>query len=141
MPLLAPRADRASRALVGRAGERVAARELKRKGLRLLGRNVRTPRGEIDLLFEDRRTGSLIACEVKSRVGAGGRLPETGLGANQKKRLRAAIRSEAGRRGMPDRPLRIDFVAVVFASGPGRLGRNGPGDPEIRHHPAAVGAD
>jgi len=141
MTPLGPLADRATRAQVGRAGERLAARYMKRKKLRLLGRNVRTPRGEIDLLFEDRRTGALVACEVKSRVGAGGRLPETGLGTNQKKRLIAAIKSEAGRRGMSDRPLRIDFVAVVFASGPKRLGRNGPGDPEIRHHPAAFGAD
>lgn len=49
----------------GRFGERLAVLWLGLKGYRLLGRNLRTPFGEIDLLA--RRGRWLIAVEVKAR--------------------------------------------------------------------------
>ena len=44
------------RASLGRRGERVAARFLKRRGYRILHRNWRCPSGEIDLVCADGAT-------------------------------------------------------------------------------------
>jgi Holliday junction resolvase-like predicted endonuclease len=49
---------------LGELGERLAARALARLGWRVLGRRVRTPEGEIDLVA--RRAPELIALEVKT---------------------------------------------------------------------------
>ncbi len=63
---MSARRDRGRRAYRrGRAGERLALLLLWLKGYRLLGRNLRTPFGEIDLLV--RRGPVLAAVEVKSR--------------------------------------------------------------------------
>ena len=53
-----------SRAL-GRLGEDIAARFLSRKGYRILGRNIRTFLGEIDIVA--RKKGFLVFVEVKTR--------------------------------------------------------------------------
>ncbi|MEM9066713.1 MAG: YraN family protein [Planctomycetota bacterium] len=134
-------ADRASRAQVGRAGERAAARMLRRKGHRILAQNLDSVAGEADIVALDRDTGSFVVVEVKSRIlRPGSRLPETGLGTKQRKRLVALTGYLARTMGYADAPHRIDFIAVSFASGQKPLGRNAKHDPQIRHHPAAVGA-
>lgn len=50
----------------GKRGERLCAWLLRLKGYRILGRNVRTPMGEIDILA--RRGQVLAVVEVKSRA-------------------------------------------------------------------------
>ena len=50
----------------GRCGERVAARWLRRRGYRVLGRNLRVGRYEIDLLVESPDGGQVIIIEVKA---------------------------------------------------------------------------
>ena len=54
--------------LLGRRGERLAERYLKRQGYRLLKRNYRTPFGEADLVF--RHGDEVVFVEVKTRSGA-----------------------------------------------------------------------
>src|SRR3954471_24854248 len=51
--------------LLGDRGERLAARHLRRQGLRIILRGYRTPRGEIDLIARDGQT--LVFVEVKAR--------------------------------------------------------------------------
>lgn len=60
-----PRDRRQNAARRGRMAERLAAIWLRLKGYRILGRNLRTPVGEIDLLA--RRGTLLVICEVKHR--------------------------------------------------------------------------
>jgi len=48
----------------GRRGEALAARYLERRGLRIVGRNVRTRVGEIDLVAYDE--GTLVLVEVRA---------------------------------------------------------------------------
>src|SRR5438445_10894938 len=52
--------------VLGEEGERVAARFLEARGYRILERNYRTRRGEIDLIAEDGRV--LVFVEVKVRL-------------------------------------------------------------------------
>lgn len=56
----------------GQTGESEAERFLRRKGYRILGRNVRTPQGELDLVAQ--QADLLVFVEVKSRrtTGYGG---------------------------------------------------------------------
>ncbi len=103
---------------IGPAGERVAARRLRREGHRVIARNVRTNSGEVDLicLAPDKKT--IVFVEVKTRrVGVGtapAHRPETNVGAKKQEKLRRIAREVARRRGWTDRPLRIDVVAVEW---------------------------
>src|SRR2546428_9757385 len=54
------------RSVLGAEGERVASRFLEARGYRILERNYRTRRGEIDLIAEDGRM--LMFVEVKVRL-------------------------------------------------------------------------
>jgi len=118
---------------IGPAGERIAARRLKRRGYKVIARNVRANSGEVDLvcLAPDRAT--IVFVEVKTRrVEASGEVtqrPERSVGARKQERLRRLAREVARKRGWTDRPLRIDVVAVEW---PAR------GAPVVRHTERAV---
>ncbi len=59
---------------IGRWGEESAARYLEGKGCQIIGRNVRTPYGEIDLVAQ--REDVTVFVEVKTRTSATFGLPE-----------------------------------------------------------------
>lgn len=129
------RRERAGRDPLGDAGERAAARHLRRAGYRLLGRNQRTPIGEVDILARDPDGRTVVIVEVKSRrVGEReAPRPEAALTAHKRRKLVALAHDLARRRGWQDRPLRIDLIAIDFRQGAAR--------PEVRHHVGAVSAD
>ena len=118
---------------IGPAGERVAAKCLRRGGYRVIARNVRTGSGEVDLicLAPDKRT--IVFVEVKTRRvrdgGVAAHRPEASVGAKKREKLRRVAREVARKRGWTDRPLRIDVVAVEW---PER------GRPVVRHTERAV---
>jgi putative endonuclease len=119
---------------VWRRGERAAERFLRRRGYRLLARNLRLVSGEIDLLFEEGRCVVLV--EVKARVAAAGdppRLPERAITPAKAKKLARLAGEVSSRRGLGGRPVRVDVVAVDFAPG-------GRKPLEIRHYPRAIDA-
>lgn len=116
---------------LGRRGERLAARWLRRRGYRILGRNVRTGIGEADIvcLAPDRET--LVIVEVKTReANRGGQPePEASVGAAKRRKLRQVAGLIAKKPGLENRPVRIDVIGIDV---PRR------GSPEIRHHESAV---
>lgn len=115
---------------LGRAGERAAARLLKRAGYRIIGRNVRVRVGEADLvcIAPDRRT--VVVVEVKTRrATAHGPPPEANIHAHKRAKLLAVTRYLAKANGWHDRPVRIDVVAVEWPL---------KGRPTLRHHLGAV---
>lgn len=61
---------------IGRWGEETAARFLEARGYQILGRNVRTRYGEIDLLVRNLQDGELVFVEVKTRTSGSFGLPE-----------------------------------------------------------------
>jgi putative endonuclease len=52
---------------LGKEGEALAVRFLRKQGFRIVGKNYRTPFGEIDIVAED--GGVLVFVEVKTRSG------------------------------------------------------------------------
>ena len=105
--------ERSTRHLrVGRDGETIAAAFLERRGARIVGRNVRVGRDEIDLVVEF--AGQRVAVEVKTAT-AEGRSAE-GHDARPEENFDdakvARIRRAAARLDPP--AFRIDLVAIVM---------------------------
>jgi putative endonuclease len=106
---------------LGRRGEQLAAQHLRARGFRLLARNARTPRGEIDLIAFDRAT--LVFAEVKTRRVSRtsgppheDQLPLAGLRPVQRARLRrlaaAWLAEHRGSRPYA-REIRFDAIGVL----------------------------
>jgi putative endonuclease len=107
---------------LGASGEALAARYLERKGCRIVGRNVRWGRGEIDLIAIEGAT--IVFVEVKSkRTARFGAAEEMVTAAKQRQLTRLALQYLQHRRWL-GRPARFDVVAVAW--GPG-------GDAVVRH--------
>jgi putative endonuclease len=110
------------RRALGARGEHLAAARLQRLGYAVLARNVRTNRGEIDLIAYDGTT--LVFAEVKTRRlhEAGGEprpdhQPLAGLGARQRVRLRAlaaAWLADATRPRPSAERVRFDAIGVLL---------------------------
>jgi putative endonuclease len=98
----------------GRAGESAAERYLRRKGYRILDRNVRSFWGELDLVAEDGRV--LVFIEVKSRrTAACGGAPFAVDRRKQARVIRLAAQYLAGHR-MAHRSCRFDVVLCTGGS-------------------------
>lgn len=123
----------ASAAEVGRRGEDVAVSFLEAKGLRVLDRNFRFGREEIDVVaFEPTPAndgGMIVFVEVKARSGDGFGPPEAAVDeAKQRAILRVAEAYLHERRLFPS-PVRFDVVAVRFRGE----------QPEVEHFENAFG--
>lgn len=113
---------------LGARGERAAERFLRRKGYRILDRNLHVGKDEADLtaLAPDGRT--LVIVEVKTRM-ADDILPEEQVGpAKQRHMVRLAARLAQQDR-FRDCAVRFDVIAVVWPADAKR--------PTIRHHEGA----
>lgn len=100
----------------GRRAERLAAFWLQLKGWKIIGRRVRTPVGEVDLIARRGRTVAFV--EVKARSSA----EEAGwaLDEYRLRRVAAAAEALAHRYARPDDDIRLDAVFIV----PRRLPRH-----------------
>jgi putative endonuclease len=100
----------------GRRAERLAAFWLQLKGWKILGRRVRTPVGEVDLVA--RRGRTLAFVEVKARATA----EEAGLALDEwrLRRVAAAAEALAHRYARDGDDIRLDAIFVV----PRRLPRH-----------------
>jgi putative endonuclease len=111
----------------GAAGEKLAEAYLLRLGYSIVGRNIRTPFGEIDLLA--RHAAGLVFVEVKTRSSQKLGMPETGITSAKKRHLLNAIDSYLQSNPCDD-DWRIDVISILLA----------PGDtePEIVHFENAI---
>lgn len=118
-----------ARAKLGALGEAAAEAHLLALGFRLVARNHRCPRGEVDLIME--QGDLLVFVEVRTRASDAFGAPSETISAGKRRRIVAAARDFLARRRGPDRELRFDVLSVVDA----------PGAPHIEHIPAAFDAD
>lgn len=123
---------------LGRAGERLAERHLRKQGYTLLARNVVVAPGEADLVCAAPDGVTLVIVEVKTRVvaskaddgtRAGAIAPEANIHAHKRRKLRQVTRAVAARPDWRGRPVRIDVVAIEWSPS---------GQHVIRHHVSAV---
>ncbi len=97
---------------LGLAGEEIAAEYLARQGYAVVGRNVRVPGGEIDIVARD---GDCLAfVEVRTRRGGAFGGPEESITAAKAQRLVGLVDAYRDAHAGEALPCdsRIDFVAV-----------------------------
>ncbi len=115
------KAPREKKDALGDRGENLAARELQKKGYRILNRNFKSPMGEIDIIARDGKT--LVFVEVKTRA-ADEPTPEEQVNPTKMNQLTKAGKFYLSRYGHPQPIARFDVVAIVWPQG---------GTPQIRH--------
>lgn len=108
---------------VGKRYEDVAAKWLESEGYRLLHRNYRVARGEIDIVAS--KDGYVVFVEVKYRSGKGSGSPEEAVDYRKQRQISRVALYYLNNYGYgTDTPVRFDVVTVS---------RNDKGDLEIRH--------
>ena len=112
---------------LGRWGEECAARTFDEKGWRIMARNYRFGRREIDLIVY--REGLVAFVEVKTRSGVGYGAPEEALTSLKRREIELVASQFLVRHGLEDVDVRFDVFAIV-------VGRGGSVD-RIEHTPDA----
>ena len=111
---------------LGNSGEDEAAELLRVSGHRILERNFRTRRGELDIVSRA-PDGTLVFTEVKTdRSGRAG-LPEEWIGPRKRRQVARMAAVWMALRGVGEVPVRFDAICV----------RVRPGRTHVLHWPAA----
>ena len=100
-----------AKARLGAAGEHAAEQLLSKKGYRIVARNHRCRRGEVDLVAE--KGELLVFVEVRTRATAAFGGPEETVSWSKQRRVVTAARDFLARWRGPERGARFDVVAVV----------------------------
>ena len=96
----------------GRWGERLAALYLFFHGYRILARNWRYGRYELDLVARERRLGVLVFVEVKTRSNTSYGLPRDAVTSKKQLFLNHAAQGFLKQHHIPDAHTRFDVVEV-----------------------------
>ncbi len=120
--------DRTSRTRLGALGEEAAVDLLRAGGYRIVARNHRCPRGEIDVIAE--KGDLLVFVEVRTRATSAFGGPEETVGARKQRRVIAAARDYLAQRRGRAKAARFDVIAVV----------DGPQGPALTHFENAFDA-
>ncbi|MEW6198146.1 MAG: YraN family protein [Planctomycetota bacterium] len=111
---------------LGRDGERLAERFLRRQGLKLVLRRYSTPVGELDLVMRDGET--VVFVEVKTLRSRAYSEPQDKVGVDKRRRITRAAEWVIRQRRWSDQPCRFDVVAVTVPP---------KGEPQVEHFPDA----
>ncbi len=98
--------------VLGKTGEQAAAEYLESAGFRILDRNWRCARGEIDIVAVDRQV--FVVCEVKARSGTRCGTPLEAVGRAKLRRLRGLAVEWLNAHGVRFEQVRIDIVGLVY---------------------------
>ena len=96
----------------GKWGERLAAWYLFCHGCRILARNYRCGRYEIDIVARERRTGTLLFVEVKTRSASAYGRPVDAVTGKKRLFLTRAAQGYLRQHGELDERTRFDVVEV-----------------------------
>ncbi|MBS1517461.1 MAG: YraN family protein [Bacteroidetes bacterium] len=102
----------------GKNGEITAMNFLKEKGLKFVRSNYRYERAEIDLIFEDEKTNTVIFAEVKTRKNKKFGEPEESVNPAKQERIKkAAMGFILENESYSSHDLRIDVISILFTEG------------------------
>jgi putative endonuclease len=104
-----------ARQALGKHGEDLACRELRRRGYAVVARRYRTRGGEIDIIARDGRT--MVFVEVKARESRAFGAAAEAVTALKRRRLVDLARDYMMRNHLVDCPCRFDIVSIHFDSG------------------------
>lgn len=97
----------------GKKNEELAIGFLKRRGFRILEKNFRTPRGEVDIIAAD---GDIIVfVEVKARRSDRYGHPKFAVTPTKQRHLSAAAMTYLKKSGYTGRRARFDVVTIRYA--------------------------
>lgn len=100
---------------LGREGERLAERHLRRHGYKILYRNYRAPHGgEVDLVCRDKACATLVFVEVKTRRGLGYGAPGEAVTRDKQKLIARGALAWLRLLDNPDILFRFDIVEVLL---------------------------
>lgn len=114
----------------GSRSERAARDYLKRKGFRLVARNVSLKGGELDIVAMDGDT--IVFVEVRSTESDDPQRPADSVDATKQRKLTHLAVAYLQQKRLLNRSARFDVVAVSWPAGQSR--------PTIVHHPSAFEA-
>lgn len=98
---------------IGNRGEDLAATFLQNAGFRILDRNYRYDRNEVDLVCLDPEEGEeIVFVEVKTRSGGKFGPPEASVTEEKRAALVAVARGYLHENNIEDAPARFDVVSV-----------------------------
>lgn len=97
---------------LGKKGEELAAKTLRKQGYRILCRNHKTPLGEIDMVAEE--SGHLVFVEVKTRSGTSFGEPKEAISFKKRAKLRNLAQYYLKEKRLGDVFCRFDVVSIVF---------------------------
>ena len=101
-----------TRQALGHWGESLAAEFLQAQGYTIVGRNVRTPYGEIDLIAAWPTPPTWVFIEVKTRRSARFGMPEDAVNARKQEHLRSAIEYYLQQSPEYSGETRVDVIAI-----------------------------
>ncbi len=101
-----------SRRRLGDLGERIACDFLKKKGYKILAKNYRIKRGEIDIVAE--KGSAIVFVEVKTRKKRNHGEPKEAVNMLKKKRLINAACFYLTRNNLWHRPIRFDVIGIII---------------------------
>ncbi len=98
---------------LGREGEDLAFKALKKEGYKIIDRNVTSPAGEIDLIA--REGGAIVFVEVKTRSSARFGSPQAAVDLWKQRRLTRLAMEWLQRHRLTNSPARFDVVSIQLA--------------------------
>jgi len=114
-----PHSSEAPHIELGRRGEELSARFLRRNGYKILRRNFRAPHGgEVDIVCRDKRHNELVFIEVKTRSVDGFGRPFDAVDEKKRRLIIRGAMKWLRLLEMPDITFRFDVVEVVMAATP-----------------------
>ena len=98
--------------VLGKAGEEVALQYLKNKKYKIVTKNFRMYRGEIDIIAYDRK--SLVFVEVKTRKSRKFGLPEESVTFSKQKQIKKIAWGFLVKNNLQDVECRFDVLSLHF---------------------------
>lgn len=96
--------------VVGKQGENIAARFLARKGYKIIGRNIKTFVGEVDIVA--RKKPFIVFVEVKTRKNESFGPPYLSITGKKKRKLVQCALCYLKMKNVLNMPWRIDVVSI-----------------------------